>query len=105
MSPVLSTQVRRFLKKLTIGAVLSTTAVLVLAYITDSAIFRYRLSKQTGLGQVTVITYDAVGEKGNKTEYIFNDPQSVTCANSLFPHQGYAPCWYLQRHKEQRTDI
>ena len=27
------------------------------------------------------------------------------CANTLFPHSGYPPCWYLRRHKEQQTKI
>jgi hypothetical protein len=89
-----------------IAAVLTAASVAVLAYAGDYAVFRYRLSaNRQPFGQVTVITYYAVGEKGNKVEYIFNPPQAVTCVSSLFPHAGYTPCWYLERHKEQRTDI
>jgi hypothetical protein len=25
--------------------------------------------------------------------------------NSLFPHAGDVPCWYLKRHTQQETDI
>jgi hypothetical protein len=25
--------------------------------------------------------------------------------NSLFPHAGHVPCWYLKRHTQQETDI
>jgi hypothetical protein len=32
-------------------------------------------------------------------------PTAWTCVNSLFPHQGYLPCWYLSKHTDQRTDI
>jgi len=78
----------------------------LIVYAADYAIFRIRLAtNRQPFGQVTVITYYAVGEKGNKEEFFFNPPQSVTCVNSLFPHAGNTPCWYLQRHKEQRTDI
>lgn len=95
-----------FLKKLVIAVAATVLGVFVIAYAGDYGVFRYRVAENhQAFGQVTVITYYAVGEKGNKTEYIFNPPQAVTCVNSIFPHGGYAPCWYLQRHKEQRTDI
>jgi hypothetical protein len=88
------------------AAVVAAACAGVLAYAGDYGVFRYRLStNRQPFGQVTVVTYYAVGEKGNKTEYIFNPPQAVTCVNSIFPHASYTPCWYLQRHKEQRTDI
>jgi hypothetical protein len=54
---------------------------------------------------VTVTSYDAVPQKSGKTVFIFNDPQAQTCVNSLFPRAGYLPCWYLQRHTEQRTNF
>jgi len=105
MTPV-SADVRVFLKRIVIGAVLSLALVLLVGYAGDTAVFRYRVSaNRQPFGQVTVTTYYAVGEKGNKTEYIFNQPQAMTCANALFPHSGFAPCWYLRRHTEQRTDI
>lgn len=103
---MLSTQARSFLKRLVLGVFLSASGITLAAYAGDYAVFRYRLSRsRQPFGQATVITYYAVGEKGNKVEYIFNPPQAVTCVNSLFPHAGYAPCWYLRRHTEQRTDI
>ncbi len=49
--------------------------------------------------------YYAVRLKSGKTEFLFQAPRQQTCVNSLFPHFGTAPCWYLQRHPEQRTDI
>jgi hypothetical protein len=103
---MLGTRARSFLKKLVLGIVVSACGIVLVVYASDYAVFRYRVSKNhQPFGQVTVVTYYAVGEKGNKTEYIFNPPQAVTCVNSLFPRGGYAPCWYLQKHKEQRTDI
>jgi hypothetical protein len=41
----------------------------------------------------------AIPEKNGKTEYEVdaqNPEQTVTCVHSLFPHYGYAPCWYVQ---------
>jgi hypothetical protein len=77
-----------------------------LAYALDYAVFRYRIStNRQPFGQVTVSSYDAVLQKNGKTSYFFNPPQAEICANSLFPQNGYTPCWYLQRHTEPRTDI
>lgn len=78
----------------------------LLAYALDYAVFRYRLStNRQPFGQIIVTTYDAVAQKNGKTEFIFNPPEPQTCVNALFPRQGYQPCWYLQRHTEQRTNI
>jgi hypothetical protein len=87
------------------GTLLFATVLAGLAYAVDYAVFRYRASGGQALGQVTVTHYDAVQKKNGKTEFIFDPPQAQTCVNSLFPHAGYVPCWYLQRHPEQRTDI
>jgi hypothetical protein len=84
---------------------LALTGVVLLAYAVDYGVFRYRVGTNRGFGQVTVTNYDAVQQKNGKTEFIFNDPQPQTCVNSLFPRAGYLPCWYLQRHSEQRTNI
>lgn len=40
-----------------------------------------------------------------KEEYFFQPAQPETCLYSLFPHFGYPPCWYLQRHTSQRVDM
>lgn len=102
---MLNPKIKSFLKKFVIAVVATLAVAVAIAYVCDYGVFRYRASKGLGFGQVTVVTYYAVGEKGNKTEYIFNPPQAVSCVNSLFPRGGLEPCWYLQRHKEQRTDI
>ena len=78
----------------------------LLAYAVDYFVFRYRVaSNRQPFGQVTVTSYDAVQQKNGKTEFLFNPPEAQTCANALFPRGGYVPCWYLQRHTEQRTNI
>ena len=57
------------------------------------------------LGSVQVRRFYAVTLKNHKTEYMFEEPQAMACVNSLFPHDGYTPCWYLNRHKRQQIDV
>lgn len=79
---------------------------MLFAYAGDYLLFRYRVAEnRQPFGQITVSSYDAVRQKNGKTEFIFNPPEVQTCVRALFPRLGYKPCWYLQRHTEQRTDI
>jgi hypothetical protein len=83
-------------------------AVLVLAglnYALDYAIFRFRIWRNLSpYGSVTVVSYYAIPEKNQKTEYVYGSSQQETCANCWFPHSGYRPCWYARRHTERVTD-
>jgi hypothetical protein len=54
---------------------------------------------------VAIHPYYAIHEKNGRTEYDFAQPQTEMCVRSLFPHSGYRPCWYVNRHTEQRIDI
>ena len=47
----------------------------------------------------------AVGLKNHKVEYMRSEPQTQTCAHTLFPQLGYQPCWYLQRHRRQVIEV
>lgn len=86
--------------------VLLLAGLAALAFAGDYAVLRYRIAAQKDpFGAVTVRPYYAVRLKSGKTEFLFQAPRQQTCVNSLFPHFGTAPCWYLQRHPEQRTDI
>lgn len=77
-------------------------ASLLLLYGGDYAVFCLRHSPTSTL---TVRRYLAIQEKANRVEYVFNGQQNQTCVQSLFPHLGSPPCWYLSRHSEQRVDI
>jgi hypothetical protein len=106
VTPVPVGTVKRFVWRLAAYTMLSLAALTLVAYAIDSLAFRLRVSENRGAyGQVTVNHYDAVPQKSGKTEFIFDPPQVESCVNALFPHAGYAPCWYLQRHTEQRTNI
>ena len=77
-----------------------------LAYSVDFCVFRVRVAtKRDPYGSIVVSHYYAVLQKNGKTQFTFDPPQPENCVNSLFPHSGLSPCWYLRRHPEQRTEI
>jgi len=81
-------------------------ALMVALYVGDDLSVRYRIPKsRQPYGTVTIRRFDAIAEKNNKTEYVYEDPVAVTCVRSVFPHLGYAPCWYRSRHLEQRINF
>jgi hypothetical protein len=106
VTAALPTRIKRSAKRALLIGLASLLGLTLLVYAIDYAVFRYRLSSnRQPFGQITVTTYDAVAQKNGKTEFLFNQPEPHTCANALFPRAGYPPCWYLQRHTEQRTNI
>ena len=96
----------RTVKRILATIALVVIAVAVLVYAGDYAVWRLRVAtNRNPYGSVTVTHYYAVLQKNGKTTFTFDPPQPWACANSLFPHGGSLPCWYLTRHPEQRTDI
>ena len=79
---------------------LATVLVLAVFYGTD-----YLVARRQPLGSVTVQAYYAVPQKDGKTEMILLDPEVDSCVNSLLPHLGQKPCWYLNRRKQKRIDM
>ncbi len=92
--------IRRWLRRGLIWIV----AVVCLVYVTDWAQARYRMTTNTALGSVTIDRYSVIHQKNNRMEFNYLDSEKRACLRSLFPHSGYAPCWYAQRHTEQRID-
>lgn len=105
VSSSLRDRIKHFLKRLLIIGLASITSLTLIAYAIDYGVFRYRMANNRAFGQVMVQSYDAVAQKSGKTQFIFTPPEAQTCVNSLFPRSGFTPCWYLQKHTEQRTDI
>jgi hypothetical protein len=66
---------------------------------------QFRIRGRDALGSVPVRVLYAVQQKNGKTEFLIRPPEIETCANSLFVHAGYSPCWYLRRHPERRIQI
>jgi hypothetical protein len=94
------------LRRIFVTAIVTVVGALALAFGLDYAVFRIRAAtNRNAYGAVTVNHYTAVLQKNGKTTLTFDPPAPWTCVNSLFPHQGWLPCWYLSRHTDQRTDI
>ncbi len=88
--------------------IVASIAVLsfVLLYAGDYLSLRYRFpGDREQFGSVQVRRYYAVPMKNRTTEYMFDQPTSVTCVNSIFSHFGSLPCWYLRRHTRQEIKV
>jgi hypothetical protein len=82
---------------------LTIVGLCALLYVGDYASVRIPIPKgRDTYSTVTVRPYYDVGLKSGKSEFYFLDPQKQTCVNSLFPHLGYKPCWYVRKHTHQR---
>jgi hypothetical protein len=74
--------------------------LILVTYLAD-----YLAARTNPLGTVQVQPYYAVHLKDKKTEFDFDVPaESTSCAQSLAPHLGYPPCWYLRRHTTRRIE-
>ena len=89
---------RNLFKRILIG----TLAVLAVLYVSDYASVRIRAMHEKAADpfeSLKSLRVLAIPEKNGKTEYEVdaqNAEQSVTCVHSLFPHDGYSPCWYVK---------
>lgn len=77
---------------------LIAVASLCALYFADAIVLR--LSRQPH-GEVQIRRYYAMPLKGGKTEFGDAGVEKDTCVHSVFPHSGFAPCWYAIRHKEK----
>ena len=94
------------MKKIVIRVLAAILAAVLVVYTTDAVVLGYRILRNLApYGTVTVRYYYQVQEKNNRTEYAFASAQAQKCVNSLFPHQGFEPCWYARRHVERPIKI
>jgi len=54
--------------------------------------------KRAQYGSVTTRTEYRVTRKDKKTAFYFEPPEDTDCVNSIFPHFGDYPCWWLVSH-------
>jgi hypothetical protein len=95
-------------KAILVRLLLAAVVALAIFYAGDYAYLRLRIARANQaavLGSVEVHRYDAVTLKNGKVQYYAEDPVTQTCVRSLFPHLGYTPCWYLNRHTIQYIPI
>ena len=94
------------LKGLLLRIVVAVVLLVLLAYAGDYISVRYRIPKRRDpFATVTIQPYYAIHQKNGRTEYDFAQPETQVCVRSLFPHFGYSPCWYVNRHTDKRIDI
>jgi len=99
-------ELRLWLRRFFLGVLLFLLGAALLTFAVDFGVFRLRVaSNRNPYGSVIVSHYYAVQQKNGKTQFIFEPPAPYPCVNALYPHAGLPPCWYLQRHPEQRTNI
>jgi len=104
--PMSAQRLRDRLRRIFLGVVAVVIGAAILTYVMDFAVYRLRVAaNRNPYGSVVVTRYYAILQKNGKTQFIFEPPQPENCVNAMFPHGGMRPCWYLNRHPEQRTDI
>ena len=89
---------RLLFKRILIGAVVASAVLYMSDYLSVRirAMHPKRADPFESLKSLRVL---AIPEKNGKTEYEVDaqsPEQTVTCVHSLFPHNGYSPCWYVK---------
>ena len=93
------------MKRTLIIAVVCLLLACGLVYVGDYAALRYRIpNNRAQFGSVVVQRTWIIPMKDGKTQYAFDPPGPQDCVNSLFPHFGDSPCWYLSRHTRQQVN-
>ena len=83
-------------------------AALVIVYLADYAWVRIRMRRPTANDPFQVMTIQGVMEiphKDGRDEIVLEDPRTQTCVHSLFPQQGYSPCWYVARENGKAVQM
>ena len=93
------------MKRILLIPVLCVLLAGALVYACDYASLRFRIpNNRAQFGSVTVQRALIIPMKDGKTQYSFDPPAPQECVNSLFPHFGDVPCWYLRRHAKQQVN-
>jgi hypothetical protein len=80
-------------------------ALAILVYVGDLAWFEFRMWRAKPNDPLETMTfYYATTLKNGRVEIFADQPQTRTCAHSLFPHAGYTPCWRLNQSGIQRVE-
>jgi hypothetical protein len=76
--------------------------LVIVLYFGDYIVVRLRGEP---LETVQINKFYAVPQKDGKTSFEPGEPETQTCIDSIFPHLGYNPCWYVKRHKTQQINL
>ncbi len=83
--------------------VMGLFGVVALAWLLDFALVSFPGSRQL-YEDVHVDHVYTDTNKWNDIEYSRGAPTTERCVNSLFPHGGNQPCWYLKKHTMNVTN-
>jgi hypothetical protein len=93
--------IEKFVFRLLLKGVLALLLVAAIAYLVDYAIWRTRVGRGGGMGQVEVELFTVAELKGSKEDFYSNGTAMIDCSKSLYPQGGNQACWWLQRHPSQ----
>jgi hypothetical protein len=83
-----------------------TVGSAILLFAADYAWLRVRIAgNDAAFDTVQIDVVEQIPQKGNKAEYVPEDPQLQSCVRSIFPHMDQQPCWYLKRHAHQQINF
>jgi hypothetical protein len=93
------------LKRIIVNSVLCLLLAGALVYVCDYVSLNSRIpNNRAQFGSVIVQRTWIIPMKDGKNQYSFDPPAPQDCVNSLFPHFGDLPCWYLNRHTKQQVN-
>jgi hypothetical protein len=98
-------QTERFVAAFLNNLIRTAIAVIVIGVIAFSLDYVFLRRNANGFGSVTIQRFYAVTLKNKKTDFSYAEPEIQTCVNSVFPHFGYFPCWYVRRHNMKEIKI
>jgi hypothetical protein len=78
-----------------------TPAALLVLYCADWAVLRIRIAHGGGLGTVEVRHFLATPLKTHRDALDLVDTVEQPCARSVFPHEEWSACWWLQLNRDQ----
>jgi hypothetical protein len=95
------------LKRLLVVARISVIfilASLAIVYAGDYLYARLRLAHNTPGDPIDAISFQptyVIAQKDGRAAIVLGAPETQQCVRSLFPHFGFAPCWYLKQASEK----
>lgn len=97
---------KEIIGRFVLRAIAALVILAALVFGVDYGVLRIRIAtNHAPFGTVNVHPYYAVPQKDQKTQFILGDPTDQQCVNSLFPHMGDSPCWYLTKHVDQQINM
>ena len=87
------------MRRIVTTVLLAAAGIFALVFAADYLSVRFAIpNHRAQFDDVEVRHFYAVKLKNRKTSYMYDQPQSMECVNSLLPHYGDTPCWYMKRH-------